>query len=264
MSEIYIIPSIDTLEESIAVSENYGTAFEYQDFFNPHVLDDEQEIARRIGIYQGVHRDTSSDTLHGAFLDVTIHSSDPLIQKVSRHRMIQSLQIASQLGCKRIVFHTNFIANFNHPDYLTGWIMENARFFRHMAANFPNIRIYMENMFDDTPFLLKKLAEEMADCPAFGICFDAAHAYLSHTPLDEWISELAPFISYIHMNDNRKDYDAHLPIGDGTIPWEEITRLMLGQRINADVVVEVNSAAAQKRSLDYMQTHGIYPFSKHR
>lgn len=261
MFKIYIIPAIDKKTESETLAKQYRAAFEYHDFYNPYVLDNEREIAKRIAVYQSMDRDSSHDTLHGAFLDITVHSSDPLIQRISRQRVNQSLQIASRLGCKGVVFHTNYIANFNHPDYIAGWVEENARFFRRMATAFPNIHLYMENMFDTTPFILKTLAEEMADCPSFGICLDVAHAYLSHTPLEEWIYELSPFIRHIHMNDNRKDYDAHLPIGEGDIPWPEVTRLLIGQQISADVVVEVSGTMAQKHSLEYMQAHRIFPFT---
>ena len=36
-----IIPDFDRLSESLELSDRYGAAFEYNDFFMPDILDDE-------------------------------------------------------------------------------------------------------------------------------------------------------------------------------------------------------------------------------
>jgi hypothetical protein len=112
MHRIYIIPDRTNISESLRLAETYNACFEYQDFFLPHVLDDEQTKNEWISFYRALPRDRSQDMLHGAFLDVTVHSADKYIRMVSEHRIRQSLDIARALQIRGAVFHTNTIPNF--------------------------------------------------------------------------------------------------------------------------------------------------------
>ena len=73
MGNIYFIPDANNIEKSLELSRKYNGYFEYNDFMIPSVLDDEKRIAELIAFYKGLDRDRSQDTLHGAFLDVTVH-----------------------------------------------------------------------------------------------------------------------------------------------------------------------------------------------
>ena len=107
MNELYLIPDFDRIEESLTLSRAFGTHFEYNDFFHPSRLDDEGWVRRRVDFYKSLHRDRSRDILHGAFLDVTIHSEDQRIREASAFRIRQSMDIAAALGIRGVVFHTN-------------------------------------------------------------------------------------------------------------------------------------------------------------
>ena len=91
MKSLYIIPKRDNIEESLRLSKEYNAYFEYNDFFIPAVLDDEEKKKELISFYKSLPRDRSRDTLHGAFLDVTLHSSDAKIREVSEFRVRQSM-----------------------------------------------------------------------------------------------------------------------------------------------------------------------------
>ena len=93
----YGIPDLEHLKEWTAL----GIPFEYDDFMLPGILDDKEEMEKRIKAYLSVDRDRSEDTLHGPFLDITVHSSDPLIRQASDHRIRQVCEIALKLQVKR-------------------------------------------------------------------------------------------------------------------------------------------------------------------
>lgn len=76
---------------------------------------------------------------------------------------------------------------------------------------------------------------------------------------EEWIKTLAPYIRRIHINDNDLINDLHLTVGDGCLDWKEYDRLIRKYRVEASVLVELNGYEAQKKSLEYMKQHGIYP-----
>lgn len=41
-------------------------------------------------------------------------------------------------------------------------------------------------------------------------CLDFAHAFLSHTSLEEWGTSLKPYVTHLHLNDNNKDMNDDL------------------------------------------------------
>ena len=216
---IECIPDYRQSEEWADMAEKYGLAFEYNEFYNPEVLEDKSLTEKIIGIYEGLGRDTSNDTLHGAFLDITIHSSDPMIRNASDYRVRQSLDIASRLKCRGVVFHTNYLTDFKSIPYRKNWVDVNTMYWDKLCSEYKNINIYLENMFDESPELLADVAENLKPLENFGVCFDIAHAFLSNVPLDTWTGALTPNIKHIHINDNDKLQDLHLAVGSGQIDW---------------------------------------------
>lgn len=259
MSKGYIIPDRTQIETSIRLAEEYGCAFEYNDFFTPEVLDDPKKQEEIIDFYAKYHSDFSNDTMHGAFFDVTIHSSDPLIRDASILRIHQSMEIAKRMGLRGVVFHTGRLAGFRSEKYLRLWHDTNRKFFTELAETYPEQQIYMENMFDEAPDVLAELAESMKDIENFGVCLDYAHAALTDFPLQGWIRTLAPYILHMHINDNNLKDDLHQPVGEGQIDWQMYDSLMKKHQIEATVLVEVSSCQGQEKSLNYMRQHGIYP-----
>ena len=101
-----IIPDIDRLDDSLKLSWEYNTFFEYNDFFYPAIYQSEGETRRRINIYKSLDRDMSRDTMHGVFFDIAMTSTDEIIRNRSRVLMNNSMEIAANLGVKGVVFHT--------------------------------------------------------------------------------------------------------------------------------------------------------------
>lgn len=261
MGKLYLVPDRRDMERMCGLAAAYGCAFEYNDFYIPEIMGDVEEQERIITAY-GAYRDSfAQDTMHGAFLDVTIHSSDPLIRDASMLRVRQTMDIAQRMGLKGIVFHTGRLAGFRTTGYLADWRKRNADFFTQIAMEYPKQQIYMENMFDEAPDILADLAEQMKDVKNFGVCLDYAHAMLTGRPGQEWIGTLAPYIRHIHINDNDLANDLHQPVGSGRLDFKEFDRLVREYRIEAPVLVEVNGYEAQKKSLEYMKQHGIYPMN---
>lgn len=264
MSKLYLVPDRADLERVCSLAEEYGCAFEYNEFYMPKTMDDprmQEEIITGYGKYK---KDFSMDTMHGAFLDVTIHSDDPLIRDASMLRVRQSMETAKRMGLRGVVFHTGRLAGFRAPDYLRNWCDRNVKFFTEIARQYPEQQIYMENMFDEAPDIMAGLAEKMQDVGNFGICLDYAHAMLSGRSGQEWVETLAPYIRHIHINDNDLENDLHLAVGAGKLNWQEFDRLIRQYQINASVLVEVRGYQAQKESLEYMKRHGIYPMEQER
>ena len=261
--KLHIIPNYKEAARWCELAKELDAVFEYNEFFNPKIMDDPVLCRQIIDIYKALPRDRSMDTLHGAFLDIVVNSSDPAVRENSLKRCRESMQVAEELGCRAVIFHTNYITGFKSFSYREKWVFDNAEFYRRLLEEFPTLSIFVENMFDDTPELLKKLAVEMRHEERFGVCFDIAHAFLWDFPLEAWIEELGPYIRHIHANDNMRDEDSHLPIGDGRLPWLLINNGIF-KRNRCSFLIEVNGEENVRKSYDYLTRNHLYFFDRRR
>lgn len=257
MRDLYLIPDRECLTDSLTLRESQGVLWEYNDFFQPEILSDKKMQLKIIDEYASTGVDFSRDTMHGAFLDVTLHSNDPLIREVSGQRVRQSMEIAKEMGLRGVVFHSNRIHGFREQIYLKNWVDANEKFFRNLTEEFPDIGIFMENMWDESPDMLIELAERLRDIPEFALCMDYGHAVLSGYPPTEWLRESAPYTVHMHINDNDGESDQHLALGAGIIDWKEFDRGIHICGLDATVLLEVNGIERQKESLAYLRERGL-------
>ncbi len=256
---LHIIPRYKEAEAWAELAEKENAAFEYNEFFMPNILDDEKTLTEVLDTYKALPRDRSMDTLHGVFFDIVVNSADAKIRAVCQARCEKSMEFAEELGCRAVVFHTNYITGFKSFSYRDQWVKENAEYYHKLISDHPSLNVFVENMFDDSPELIRRLAEEMKDERRFGLCFDFAHAYLWDYPIEYWLKELGPYIRHVHANDNMKDEDSHLPVGDGSIPWNDIDYGIL-KKNRASFLIEVNSLEKVEKSLKYLKKNKIYIF----
>lgn len=260
MQKLHLIPDPLHIRETLALTERYGARFEYNDFINPKMLDDCEETARRIAFYKALPRDRSEDTLHGAFLDITVHSDDPLIRDASMLRVRQSMDAAQKLGVKGVVFHTGLLSSFRVDYYTENWLKRNEEFWRQILKEYPEQMIYLENMFDEEPDRMLKLAELLKDEDRFGICLDYAHAQIFGEAPETWVEKLKPYIRHMHINDNDGQNDLHLSVGSGVTDWALYDKILKEAGISPDVLVETTDLERQEGSLKFMAEHRLYPF----
>lgn len=259
MRQLYLIPDFKNIDKTCEQAEKWNAAFEYNDFFCMDLMDDEITLKNRIDFYKSIQRNRSKDTMHGAFFDLSVSSEDAKIRELSRMRMRQSMEVASKLSVKAVIFHTNLIAGFELSSYLERWLFYHTDFLKKLLEEYQGIQIYVENMFDRTPNMLEKLAREI-DCPGFGICYDVAHGNLGTCRMEEWFDKLHPYMRHLHVNDNDGKSDQHRAVGSGSIDWSKFDFLMRKYKPDAGILAEVSSFEAKAESLHYMKEKQIYPF----
>jgi len=247
-----IIPNIDEIEGFLELADRYGAAFEYNEFFEPKIYEDKDETRRMIEFYKSLDRDRSRDTLHGVFYDISAMSNDSYIRDYSRKRMEESLDIADELNCKGVVFHTGLVAGLNVEAYLSNWVTGMVPYLRSLAEKHKNLQIYMENTFEYGPDVFVRLMESMKDTPNVKLCLDYAHAILTCTDTKDWFEAFRPYLGHIHINDNDLKADLHLAAGDGQIDYGIFKSLMDKEPVNARVLLEVNGLGKAAASLQHM------------
>lgn len=256
MSQFLIIPKADNLKESLELADRYGFGFEYTDFWSPNVLDDEEKMNSIESVYKSVKLPDYC-TMHGDFYEVILFSEDRLIREISEKRIIQSIEAAVRMNAKAVVFHTNMSTELTFQAYKDNWQKCNHDFFRRVCGEYPDINIYMENMFDKSPDMLAGLAESLKDVPNFGVCFDYAHAVIFGNDIDYWTDTIAPYVRHMHINDNDLENDLHLAVGDGKIDWNKFAYFYEKYFKDASVLIETAFIDRQKRSAEFLEKLGI-------
>lgn len=252
MKKLLMIPRINELEENLKLRDKLNIGFEYNDFFIPDLLDDEKALKERVNAYKKVG---GFNTIHGVFFDICFNSSDKLIKDASYKRARQTLDIAKELGCKKIVFHTNYIIGFNSSDYKKMWVERNALAYKEFLKEYKDIEILIENMFDNNDILIRELLDMVND-KRFRMCLDIAHANLSDESISEWIKNCKKYVSHIHINDNFKDIDSHLAIGDGNMDYDYIIS-ELNKMDDISILIEVKNTPDFIKSYDYLISRGL-------
>lgn len=247
-----IVPDVERLEESVALAEEFGAAFEYDDFYQPAVYEDEREVERVIAAYLSLPRDRSRDTLHGVFFDIKPNSMDSAIAQRSRALMRQSLAIANRLGVRGVTFHSDIYGGMRLSIPPEVWLNAAEALFRQLCAENPGLDVWLENTIEQEPDQLLALARRMEDVPNFGLTFDLAHASLSATDGAVWLREMGPFVRHVHLNDNDLYADRHWPVGQGSIDYPRFAALADAHIPGVPMLMEVRTLEDARESLEAM------------
>ncbi|MCM1179863.1 MAG: sugar phosphate isomerase/epimerase [Clostridium sp.] len=248
-----VVSKAEQLEEHKRIADEYGTGFEINDFFEPDILDDENRVNELIEYYHQVGIPKNS-TMHGAFLDVTVFSQDEKIRTISEQRMEQSMEIACRLGVKGVVFHTNCNPILEGKEYDDRVVEFTAAFLKKLLERYPKLDIYLENMFDRTPDILRKISDRLSGYANYGVCFDYAHASIYSEDMGSFVAAISDYVKHIHINDNDLIHDLHLAVGDGMLDWEWFADCYCRYFSDCSVLIETTLADNQRKSLQYMQS----------
>lgn len=206
----YRILNCISTHESLNIEEanrlDYG--IELQDFVEPNLTVDEKK--RLIAVYsRDLSKLNGAKAIHGPFLDLRPSSPDLLIREASRMRYSETLDIAAFLNVDYVIFHSQINPYLNLPR-LRKLNAKQAAEYWHEALRLTKYKgtILLENIFEETPEMLAELLEEISD-ETIRVNLDIGHLRLGKSSLDEWISTLAEWISYIHVHGNDGKFDTH-------------------------------------------------------
>lgn len=253
MGRYMIVSRMKKLQEYKEIAKEYDVSFEINDFYEPEILDDEDRQRAVIEAYHKIGIPNRS-TLHGAFCDIVVFSHDERIREISKMRMEQSIQFAKALGLEGVVFHTNYNLGIQTEEYFNHFLDATAEYLSTLLERNPDINIYVENMFDTTPYALRKLSERLAKYENYGVCLDWSHAHVYGSEIHEWVECLKPYVKHIHINDNDLTSDLHLPVGSGKIDWNQFWDYYNKYFNYCSVLIETNEPDNQRKSLEYMKT----------
>ena len=195
-------------------------------------------------------------SIHAPFMDLSPGAVDSKVRAVTIERFLQVLDIAEILRPKVIVFHSGY-EKWKYSHRIDVWLEGSLITWKQLLqrAIDMDIKIAIENIFEDDPINLRLLMEQMGS-DHFGICFDTGHFNLfSKTSLEEWLKQLKPYIIELHLHDNNKNADAHKAIGDGTFDFDTLFTALMGK----DLVytLEAHTPEDVLKSLERLQSYNL-------
>jgi sugar phosphate isomerase/epimerase len=199
--------------------------FNLEIYFNAATLDAIDTVSTGTLINTLAYRPLLS--LHAPFMDLCPGAIDNKVREATMSRFNQILDIAAVLNPKCVVFHSGY-EKWKYGLSIDLWLEKSLETWGPLNEKAKNIgvKIAIENIFEDHPANLRLLMKEM-DSDNFGICFDTGHCNLfSKAPLNEWLDNLGMYIIELHLHDNDRSADLHLPIWDGTFDFKALFRLL--------------------------------------
>ena len=171
----------------------------------------------------------------------------PSLRKASLSEVLNSLDVAAELGCTKVVLH---------PSYMLGlsvFVIEKAKAYALESldaivtkGNQLGLIICLENMFSGThsPAEPDDFSEIFAIFPKLKMTLDLGHAHIRDKDGKRAINFIKRFpnhISHIHVSDNLGKEDNHLPVGAGTVNFPEIVSAIKGIGYDDTITLEVFS-----------------------
>lgn len=161
-------------------------------------------------------------TIHAPFMDLSPGGYDRSIRKITRDKLKKSAEVGNILKAQACVCHPGYDKwrfDGNEQLWLDGSI---ETWTEVIAVADKSLPIIVENIFEETPATFIALFDYFKEKNLW-FCFDSGHFNLfSKVALDDWLAPLKNRIREMHLHDNNKTFDDHLPIGSGSFPFREL------------------------------------------
>lgn len=249
---IQLQPRTTELEQWVTLAQQENAVFEVMD---PMLLTGSYDSGTYKMIAEQYRKTGMAKSVHGAFIDVNPASGDPEFSELSRRRCRESCEIASALGAGNLVFHSSAFP-FLRGVYLENWAAGCASFYEALLERYP-VRLFIENAQDLDPIPLRQLMERV-NSDRIGICLDVGHAHYSRVPVSQWFEQLGEWIQYLHLSDNMGEFDDHLPLGQGSIDWNQVNAFWKALGREIPVTLETGDLNATKESIRFLRRHRYF------
>lgn len=166
-------------------------------------------------------------TVHLPFVDLNLASLVEAAWATSLERMQRALEFSEAVGAQVGVLHTGQVP-LRHPVVLEAAWERLAQALERLSP--PPVPVAVENLALDHHDLLQEPAELVRLVEGvgegFGYTLDLPHAYVQggaeqiRAYLKAMQGSRAPLL-HLHLHDNQGDYDTHLPVGAGNLPYPD-------------------------------------------
>jgi len=208
------------------------------------------------GLADALRENNLEVTFHGPFMDLSPGGMDRRIKEVTLDRISKTLELARFFRPKMIVFHPGYEKwKFDGNERI--WLESSLETWKPLVekAERMKLTLALENVFEETPDTLKALLDEIGS-PCLRFCFDTGHHNVFGTrPLPIWLESLGKHLGEVHLHDNHQATDQHLPLGEGTFPFDQFFNLLSQLKLNPIYTIEPHEEEHLRRGLQAMRKY---------
>lgn len=190
--------------------------------------------------------------LHGPFTEIVPGAMDHRAVDLALQRMEEAYELCMKIGVDRMIVHSGYFP----PMYYKEWHHEKSLiFWERFLREKDDFTIYVENSFEDEPFMMAKLMDDF-DKPNLKLCLDVGHANVTTPkdfPVEKWIEHLGSRVAHYHIHNNMGTKDTHNSLGDGTMDMCSILE-SIEQNNNSDYTLTLESQDCS-RCIEWLSSH---------
>ena len=197
-----------------------------------------------------LHQTGLEITLHGPFMDLSPGGVDRKIKQVTLDRFTKVIELAHYFKPKTIVFHPGY-EKWKFDGNVKLWLESSLQTWRPLVEKAERIGsvLAIENVFEETPDSIQNLLEEI-NSPYLRFCFDTGHHHVfSKAPFSIWLEALGRYLIEVHLHDNHKEMDEHLPVGEGGFDFDGFFNLLSQFKLSPIYTIEPHEEAHLWRGL---------------
>jgi sugar phosphate isomerase/epimerase len=222
-----------------------------------HNVDDVRRAGEHMRVL-GVH----PLSFHAPFADrIDITSLNEDEREAAVQELIFACESAATMGCEYVVLHPGPEREGRPPEAEFTQRMSHASSSLNRVAKRCcelGIHLLLENMLPHLLFGhvrdMMYLLGEINTCNV-GTCLDTGHAHLAQET-GVVIQKLSGHLKLVHINDNRGDWDAHLPPGEGTIDWPWVISELRRNEFHGGLVLELHGGGDE--SVDTVLARAVH------
>jgi sugar phosphate isomerase/epimerase len=203
-----------------------------------------------------LHGNELETTLHGPFMDLSPGGVDQRIKGVTSDRFIKTIELGLFFKPKTIVFHPGY-EKWKFDGNVQLWLESSLQTWKPLVkeAEETALTLVIENVFEEAPDTLRTLLEEI-NSPHFRFCFDTGHHHVfSKVPVSSWIEILGKYMTEVHLHDNHKEMDEHLPMGEGDFDFGQFFDLLSHFKLNPIFTIEPHEEAHLWKGLEAVKKY---------
>jgi sugar phosphate isomerase/epimerase len=224
-------------------------------YFSAEDLDscDEKDIKQLVETLQ---RNELEITLHAPFMDLSPGGVDKKIKEVTLDRFTKVIELAFFFKPRTIVFHPGY-EKWKFDGNVELWLKSSLQTWRPLVneAEEIGLAIAIENVYEEDPNSIKYLLEGI-DSAHFRFCFDTGHHHVfSRVSVPIWFDTLGKYLCEVHLHDNHKEMDEHLPVGEGSFNFDQFFSLLSQFGLNPIYTIEPHDEAHLWRGLEAVKKY---------
>jgi sugar phosphate isomerase/epimerase len=161
------------------------------------------------------------------------------IKEVKRY-----LELFADLGVSKVTIHSHWPGGMFSAQEGVEFQIESLSEIVKMARIYHLVIMY--EPVDTPDDSQKNVARILGSVPDLMFHLDIGHANLHGRRPEQFIQEFSSRLTHVHLHDNVRNQDLHLPMGSGTVNWDEVIK-SLKRHYDGTITIEVFS-----RDKDYV------------